>query len=145
MHPDWTRWIHASISLWFSDCLKNKVTLYIEGQKKQTIDQHYAELRWNGPIAEQNTAREWSLELDVNFIVTSKVNVSNAYDHKKVVGIVQATIVPAITVKKYDDGEGYLGCLQLRHSIKTNYFGQVQGAEVEESTIEATYYLSLET
>lgn len=154
MNEHWTRWIHASLAKYFKKyATDTKISLFVEAEVKAPDKlQDKVELRWDGPDSIQLTRRSWRLTVTVNMLVTSTTNRSDAYVHKKLVGLVQAAISGDISIFKLgtitdiDDGQ-LLSCLQLNQSgIITNYFGEGGiDVKVEQSTVEATYEVILTT
>ena len=115
--------------------------------------QDKVELRWDGPVANQQTASQWELTIEINMLIASTAGRTDAYQHKRIVGFVQSMFKLDIPIFKLgnltgiDDGT-LLGCLQLRsedrEAIVTSYFGKL-GPDVgaEQSTVEAHYKISL--
>lgn len=155
MNEHWTRWIHASISKFFKDLAKTRIpNFYVEAEVKAPDNlQDKVELRWDGPIANQRTASQWDLTVEINILIGSNTGRTDAFQHKRIVGFVQSMFKSAIPIFKLgnltgiDDGT-LLGCLQLRsddrEAVVTSYFGKL-GPDVgtEQSTVEAHYKTSL--
>lgn len=154
MNPNWTRWIQASLTSYFKDFIETqgKLNLLIEGQERPKTNQDWAELRWDGPYAREESRNLWHLDVEINIAVSSVLNREDTHTHKRHVGLVQSSYINYIPIHKYGDGDdddqSYLGCFQLkveaREAIITSYFGKVApDLELEQSTVEAHYRMTL--
>lgn len=153
MNPDWTRWIHASLCTYVKAQLEAlQVVVHFENQDRADIAKlkDAAEFRWNGPEAREYSRGWWELEVHLNFVAISTTNRKDTYAHKVLVGKIQSILRNSISIFKFgtgvNDDQSLFGCLQLRingrDSIMTNYFGRiVDPTEIEESTVEATYFM----
>lgn len=155
MNEHWTRWIHASLAKYFKQYAQDKkISLFVEAESKAPDKlQDKVELRWDGPDSVQLTKHSWKLVVTVNMLVTSTTNRSDAYAHKKLVGLVQTAMAGDISIFKLGmitdiDTAQLLSCLQLKdqNGIVTSYFGEGGvDIKVEQSTVEATYEVILTT
>lgn len=148
MNPLWIKWIHASINTYFTNALKVKfgIEVYIEGIHRNIDDkiQDWVEVRWNGPVAHETTKDNWFLNIELNLLISSITNRADSYAHKKVVGLVQSTIVNTFPIYQFDEASDVLfDCFQLQadtFGISTTYLGSVQQmVEIEQTSIEAVY------
>jgi len=161
INKNWARWIQASLTTYFKQVLEtdNSLVFYVEALSREKSNAKnvtdWVEQRWNGPFIKEHSRNLFCLDIEINFVVNSVVNRQDTYTHKQIVGIVMSSLVNNISVFKFGDGvdddeDVLLGCLQLRvdnkSGIFTNYFGRTQDAvEIEQSTVEASYYMYLKT
>lgn len=147
--PNWTRWVEASIAKYF-DANKQNYNLFLHGIDDPPIgNKEGAELRINGPIAQQRTKTFWALDFTVNLLVQSKINDQNAYEHQDVVGFFTNLFVPSISVFKLGknpeiDTQEFLACLEQTEDIEALAFGQISPEiRVLQSTLVCQYRVEL--
>jgi hypothetical protein len=154
MDPNWTRWIHASLSEYFSKYFETmNVPFHVEGQDTQNQGtQDSVEFRWDGPYANEVSRKCWQLDIEVNMLVSSILGRTQSHHHKDLVGKAQAAYITDIPVYRYGEGssdtQSILGCLKLRsddrEAIITSYFGKLEvDIVLEQSTVEAHYRMNL--
>lgn len=154
MNPNWTRWIHASLNNYVKiELEKLGVVVFFEGQSRENLSdkKDFVEFRWNGPFGREFSRGWWQLEVNLNFVINSTTTRPDTYTHRQIVGQVQSILKNSINVMKFGDNlvvddQTLLGCLQLRADKKdgifTDYFGRMQEVELEQSTVEATYFMT---
>lgn len=151
LNPNWPRWILASVSYHF-DGYRGSIPLYVEGQtKKIPLSDSGYELRYDGPNIAEGTLDDWSIEIDINLLVKTLINL-DSLEHQRDIGQMMAGFTHTIGVFKFGSGGGdddsQIGCLQLvkrdgRNTIEINQFGQIGASSInmQQSTIDALYRL----
>lgn len=155
------RWMRASLYSWFTDQLKDKITVFIETTehvdktgKVITNLPTWAEMRMNGPEIKAITKNSDKYEIAMNFLIETQLVGTNVYTHDKSVGLVYAAFAPTIGVFKFGDGPDDDGspidCFQLDTEASDpfviNHFGQLDvNVKLTQSTIEAHYCMYLDT
>jgi hypothetical protein len=156
MNPNWTRWIHASISDYFKDYGRRiGLSIQVEGQDKPKRPEDWVELRWDGPLANETTRNNWILELDINCLISSVLGRKDVHKHKRIVGEIQSVMPKDFPIYRFGDDpiidtQDLLGCMTLRpdnrEGIITSYFGQIDvDVLLEQSSVEAHYRMHLRT
>ena len=156
MNRNWTRWIHASLSQYFTQYAKdNSLAFFIEASPRDTEGQfEWTELRWDGPAANEVSKNYWLLDVEINILISTSTTAPNSHRHKEIVGLIQAAYLADLQVYKYGDGQfdtqELLGCLRLRSDVReaifTSYFGKIEvDVPLEQSTVEAHYRMVLNT
>lgn len=156
-NKNWSRWVHASIGDHFATHFSaESVPLFIEGQHRDTnTEQHWAELRIDGPRLTEISKGCWLFRVEVNILLSSMMDDSNYHTIQQNVGIAHAGFT-SINVYRYGLGGGenddsFLGCLQLiqnkfsRDYLETNQFGQIDvKTNVLQATVEGHYKMLLD-
>lgn len=155
------RWMRSSLYSWFTDQLKDKITVYIE--TTEHVDKNgkittqlptWAEMRMNGPEIKVITKSCNKYEIAMNFLIETQLTGKNLYTHDNSIGLVYAAYASSIGVfklgKGVDDDNSPVGCFQLdtenSDPFVINHFGQLDPAvKLTQSTIEAHYYMYLDT
>jgi len=154
MNENWSRWIRASIFKHFDDKRKG-VHVFVEGSERTTSGKdQWAEIRFDGPFARENSKDCWELTIEINVLIESILNKDNLYVIEKPIGIMCAAFERNIIVYRYGDGpdddQSILGCLQLLvndpegDGIMVSRFGQIEpDTNLEAATIEGHYRMRL--
>lgn len=155
MDEKFLRWVRSSIVNYFDTALKDKIVLYIETSEHigsdgivNTREDKWAEIRINGPFTRQITGNEFIHTIDVNVLVSTKLDQTNLYNHDDNVGIVYAAFGKFIPIYKYPSEE-FLECFQLdsdrRDPIIVAHFGQIEyDVKLTQSTVQGHYTMQLE-
>lgn len=149
-NKNWQRWVIASIAKHFETKFGGEIHLYMENEDRQTEGQeHYCELRVDGPSCDQLSPTTYRLDLTIDALVVSIKSSRNGYTHEDKIGLVSSAFTTGIPVFRYgigvDDDQTELGCLQLlpdvgKDKIVVTRFGQtVPYLRLQEATIEAEY------
>jgi hypothetical protein len=145
--PKWTGWIIKSINKHF-DQSQTTVQVFVVGAEFNALKQQtsYAEIRVNGPKYKEISNNYFKVELDIS-IMASALSGNNIYEIERLSGIYQSKMVPII-VKKYGDGDDFLGCLVLRDdvdpAIDTVIYGQsAEDTRIIQGSIEGAYRMEL--
>lgn len=159
MDKNLPRWIKMSIIDYFKRVIQDQGGLHVYIETTEHVDENgnfvtqlpaWAEARVNGPITTPQTLTSFKHEVTVNFIISTKLDKTNIYDHDKNVGIVYAGFTTTIAVFKLGDEAGddqsAIGCLQLeadrKQAIMVSHFGQLDtDVKVTQSTVEAHYFM----
>lgn len=154
MNSNWPRWIAASIHKHFLTEVTS-LPIYIEGEpRSQNTVTDYAELRFDGPYAHEDSRNQWILDVEINVLIGSIPDEKDTHRIYKNEGIIAAAMKPIIKVYKYGDGINddnlLLGCLHIKQSFNQTIFiarfGQVDPKiNLLQSTIEAHYKMELNT
>lgn len=162
MDKNWLRWMRASIVDYFVGYIQRENQLHVFIDTTEHVDEAgnyvtklptWAEARFNGPFVVPITKNSFRAEVFVNFLISTKLDRTNAYDHDDNVGIVFASFINSINVFKLaSDGTGAtepLGCFQLqtdhKNAIMVNHFGQLDtDVKLTQSTVEAHYVMHLD-
>jgi len=151
--PEWVRWIQQSIILHFKDKLA-PTFMHVEGRLRPTVEpEPRFELRIDGPYFDQISNGCWDIDVEINVLVTSFRDESDAYKHDRLKGIAAAAFTPQIGVFKYGNGDGddkntMLGCFiersGEREKIVVSNFGLIESTNrLMQSTVEGHYRMSL--
>jgi hypothetical protein len=161
-NKNWPRWMKASMYKWFIDVIqkKNNVTCFIETTEHIDKNGNYitkldrwAEARFNGPITTPVTGSQFHHTVIINFLISTKLDQKNIYEHDATVGLVYEAYVNSIPVFKFgtgpDDDQSLLGCFQLeadnKNAIQVAHFGQLDvDVKLTQSIIEAHYNMWLD-
>jgi hypothetical protein len=149
------RWITASIYKRFYEA-RGSLEMYVEGQPARTTQDNadYYELRLDGPNIKEVSNNYFLVYLEVNVLITTKVQ-SNLLNHDNHIGtIVSAFTAGPLHIYKYGDGDdddgSFVGCLRLlqdkRNALEVNRFGIIdKSTSLRQATVEGHYedYLAL--
>ncbi len=153
--PNWPRWITTSIYKYFYGKLHGDVSVYLEGQNRQTEGQKsYVEIRYNGPTVDRLTPRTFKLYVSINILVVYiKATEDNLYSFDNIIGLVTTAFPNAFQVMRYGDGtqddQLEVGCLKQKPEpgkdmIEVMRYGQADpNIRMVEATIEASYEMLL--
>ena len=161
MDKNWPRWMKAGMLKYFVGVVQeqNGVTCYLE--TAEHIDKNgnfitkldtWAEARFNGPVTTPITETEFHHAAIVNFLISTKLDQSNFYNHDRTVGLVYEAFINSIPIFKLGDGpdddQSLLGCFQLeadnKFAIQVAHFGQLDvDVKLTQSIIEAHYCMWL--
>ena len=151
-NPNWTRWIHASITKHYLD---NVATVDFPCKIRQASDVNvpsWFELRIDGPEIGQFTANEWYLALEINILISTDKNSANMWQHETNCGVIQGHWGTSFEITKEGDEAGddntHVGCLQLQtgrdHSRELSNFGNIErNVPLLQSMSEAHYQMFL--
>jgi hypothetical protein len=127
--------------------------LFIEGQFRETNEEKdYAEVRFDGPYAHEESRSFWVLDLEINVLVSSIPDEKDAHRIYKNVGKVAAAFERFIEVFRYGDNPGddstLLGCLIIKQSqnqtIFISHFGKIDPkVNLIQATVEAHYKMEI--
>lgn len=156
-NKSWPRWIFASVAAHFRDKLAEaKLPLFVEGQHRDTRKlPDFAELRFEGPKTLNLSKGCWRLRIEINVLVQSVMNDTNAHNIHENVGVVAGSFSDPISVyrkgNRPGDDQSFVGCLQLlqnsstRDYLEINHFGQIeQKVNLQQATVEGHYFMLLE-
>ncbi len=148
------RWILASVSKHFDD-RRSGLTMFIEGQWRNTRElKDFLELRIDGPQYFENSKEDWTLESEVNVLVSSTFDENNYHRLHTNAGIVVKAFTD-ILVYRYgngiEDDQSFVGCMKIQHrarttdNIQVRYFGMLNSDEpIQQATVTASYRLELQ-
>ena len=150
--PNWTRWIHASVTKHYLD---NVATGSLPCKIRQADDINapsWFELRIDGPKIKEYTANEFELIIEINILLTTDNNSAKMWQHETNCGIIQNHWTNQFTINKEGDEVGddasFVGCLELMqgrfHSREMSHFGNIEkGVPLKQSMTEAHYQMFL--
>jgi hypothetical protein len=146
VHPNWSRWITASLYKHFND-RRQDVPFFVEGQIRPSTVGEFAEYRMDGPYFNEINSHYWYVDV-LPAILVQIIQDTNIYKLERFTGIFASAFETDISVRKYGDGNGELGCLSLVPGthIRVDKFGQIQAAtRIAQASIEARYQMKLKT
>jgi hypothetical protein len=148
-NTNWNRWIIASICKHFrTQCTGHIVALPGEDVERYASVNHF-DLRIGGPEFREVSANEWWIDVEVNILVQTVVDVADIYKSQRFAGTVAAAMWDGITVYKYGDTSGVddqsqLGCLTLQGSTDIFDYGQLAPAtKMRQQTVSAKYRMTI--
>jgi hypothetical protein len=157
VNANWGRWIFASFSKHFNTEFTSVITLFIEGQHRNTkYETDFLELRIDGPFAIQVSRGCWKLRTEISILAQSVMNDTSYHRHIQNIGTAQSAFKICIPIYKLgngpsDDGS-LLGQMKLlqnradRHYIEAYNFGQIdRNTKLLQGTVEAHYEMELNT
>lgn len=130
--PKMVKWINASINKYFDEN-RNGIKLCVEGEKPPVNQLKWAELRVTGPRYIEQSKDCHKYEIDVNLLVSVKMDGQDTYAPHKVSGQFVAAMNAAIPVRKYGDDNDFIGCLILRDDV-SNAIDTLQYGILDAST-----------
>jgi hypothetical protein len=160
MNPNWTRWILASIAVYFKTALDTiNLPLLCDGIDERELEKmHYnhAELRVSGPFIKELSKDYWEIRVDINILLIyfMQSDENNIYDLQSWCGIIQSAMNGPINIYKYGgevgDGGTRIGCLRIlqgrNEANRVMHFGQVSRVDrIRESMIDGRFIMELET
>ena len=147
------KWIFASVAKHFDD-RKQTVPLFVEGMLRQTNQvTNWAEFRLDGPYFTELSKNYHRVEIEVNVLIESAANTTDAYIYLKNVGIFAKAFTKVIHVFRLGDApedDGTLvGCLYLkqeyREKLVISHFGESKPDQKQrQSQIEGHYEMFLD-
>ncbi len=163
INENWTRWIHASVAVYFkgiADGLNdgNGLKLIVEGideREAEKMDVDHAELRINGPMVHQLSHNYFRLDVDTNVLLTDLMGGAHEdpYDLQRWTGAFQQAAWENIPVYRYGpdtegvDDDSFLGCLIPRgrkEAAKAFQFGQVSiNDRVRQAAVDTRHKMEL--
>lgn len=151
-HPDWFRWVHASINKHFT-INRGPLPLYLEGDERTKQDNaEFYELRIDGPFILQPQKDYYILDVEINVLVQSHMDTKRLYTIQEGVGQIVKAFTNAICVYKLGDylfdDQTYVGALKLKTDIKErvdiNYFGIIkEDTRLTQATVEGHYQMEI--
>jgi len=146
------RWLTASIFKHMDD-RKGDWYCYIEGQERQTNEQHdWIEIRRDGPNLTETSKDYWYVYMEINVLISSAINKEDLYRIDRMVGTVVEAMKNFIRVYKYNDGDELIGCLKLitddkgKKRLQVNHFGQIEPkTPLLQASVEGHYEMIFET
>ncbi len=156
MNVNWQRWIVSSIHKHFETaCLAATPALkyYIEAvpksHEKDTLDS-WSEGRIDGPYWKFGTQSENHCTIEVNMLVSWKINLKDIYYAERLKGLLTVAFTTAIPVLKLGNGTDdnpteVVTCLNLvtdgREALVVSDFGQVgAGVQIKQASVEGHFY-----
>jgi hypothetical protein len=153
------RWIFASIADHFKTIADtNNIPFFVEGvdeQEPEDTQQSHVELRSTGPDMKEVSKDFYTVEVVINFMVTSLMDMTgNAYEIFDWCGILAKEMQNPIPIYKYgngvDDDDSLIGCLRVKKnskdSVKVWHFGQIHKTDrVRQSEIDAAYEMDIKS
>lgn len=150
--PDWIRWISQSVIIHFKT-KTSPIFMYVEGRLRPDPEpEPRFELRLDGPYFDQVSNGCWDIDVEINLLITSFRDETDAYKHDRLKGIAAAAFTDQIGVFKYGNGINdnknvMLGCLiersGEREKIVVSNFGLIEPTNrLIQSTVEAHYRMS---
>ncbi len=135
----WPLWITSSINTFF----ENKFAINIVGEGEDLKEG--ISIRLDGPDIIDHGSGSYTIDCEINFIVTCLESESDNYKMQKVVGSVIAAILP-LTVYEYGTSDGIaFGCLVPQSPITTDYFGQIHTElKLQQSIVRVLYKMELD-
>jgi hypothetical protein len=152
LNPKWQRYIAASINKHFVDNLTDPTyNVFVEGQHRTNVDfQKIIDIRFDGPYWHELHHNNWKGVVEINNLVSFKMDDSDNYKIWDIIGDVTNTMSKSIEIFNYDNPPISLlslGCLQRmdnRDDIIVHYFGQVEpNLKLQQATCEAHYFIDL--
>lgn len=152
------RWIFSSVASHFETIADdNNIPLFIEGideHESEDSEQDHIELRLTGPIIKEVSKNYYTIDTNVNFLVTNLMSMSsgNAYKIIDWCGLIAYEMNKPIPIYKYGSGSGddssLIKCMQIKKnrsdSVKIFHFGQVDKTyRVRQSEIDANYKMDI--
>ncbi len=159
MDKNLPRWIKMSVIDYFVNLIQVQNQLHVFIETTEHVDENgnyvtqlpaWTEARVNGPITTPITISSFKHEVTINFIISTKLDKTNVYDHDKNVGIVYSGFATTIAIFKLGDGAGddgsAIGCLQLeadrKQAVMVSHFGQLDtDVKLTQSTVEGHYFM----
>lgn len=151
-HPDWVRWIYASINKHFSTT-KGPLPMYLEGDERTLQDEaEFYELRIDGPFILQPQKDEYIVDMQINVLIQTHMDDRRLYNIQEAIGQVSKAFTNAICVFKYGDyifdDQTLLGALKLRtkmsEGVDINYFGIIkEDTRLTQATVEGHYRMEI--
>lgn len=144
--PNWTRWSYHSIVFHFSERLKEKAHIYVEGRVKANPEPlPRFEIRIDGPYIREVSRGLFYLDVEINILLLSSISSEDLYDHQGLAGLAASAFTDIIDVKRLGLDNSSLGCYQLRsNSIIVTNFGALQPTNtLLASSVEGHYRMCL--
>lgn len=143
MNVNWPRWIKASIRRHVKAIL-GECTLILEGQERKDSEPltRY-ELRIDGPDIDEVADGEFDLSIYINLLIMTERSNTQLYTHENSIGLAQSSLSVSIPVLKTDDDGGQIGCMLRMTPVIVTRFDTIMPQNVDCSTVEAEYKLSL--
>lgn len=148
MNPNIARWCKSSIVKHFTTQISSPY-LYVEGQDRSVLNgkSQYVELRIDGPVVKQPSKNHFTLNVEINCLISLLGQGDNLYTIDDLIGKVAAAFTDNIPVYKYQTPGDYLGCFILdRDGIFSANFGTVDpDAKVTQASVEGHYKMILDS
>lgn len=143
MNVNWPRWIKASIRRHIKTILGD-CTLILEGQERKDSEPltRY-ELRIDGPDTDEVAEGEFELSIYINLLIMTERSNIQLYTHENSIGLAQSSLTLVIAVTKTDDNNEQIGCMLRMTPVIVERFDTLMPQNVDCSTVEAEYKLSL--
>ena len=143
MNVNWPRWIKASIRRHVKTIL-GECTLILEGQERKDSEPltRY-ELRIDGPDIDEVADGEFELSIYINLLIMTERSNTQLYTHDNSIGLAQSSLSVAMSVFKTDDNNEQIGCMHRMTPVTVMRFDTLMPQNVDCSTVEAEYKLSL--
>lgn len=147
------RWIFSSIVKHFETIANdNDIPYFVEGvdERDSIMQQDHVEIRVTGPNIKEYPGNYYHVEVVVNFLFTSYMDMSgNAYTLFDWCGILADEMNAPIPIYKYGDGGALIDCLRVKKnkadSVKIYHFGQMSTTDrFRQSEIDALYEMYVE-
>jgi len=143
-NPNWSRWIYSSLAGHLHDAA-GAIPALVEGVEDRTDAfmqaPERAEIRVNGPIANELSHDYWRLDVFANVVVT--VQFGNPYRIQEIAGLFQAEMDEPVEVKQFGGDESHVGCLSPG-KITITHFGQVDPTNrILQATVDCSYHIYL--
>ena len=143
MNISWPRWIKASIRQHVKTIL-GECTLIVEGQeRKETEPLTRFELRIDGPDIDSVSQGESDLRIYINILIMTEKSSTNIYTHEDAIGLALSSLTGSIRIKRYGDDSVQIGCMEKLTPLTVERFDTLKPQNVDCSTVEAEYKLSL--
>jgi len=167
------RWVHASIVQHFFEGLKaaygegafylrieglldigwvrGNVTIGVAVTDPDEAVKNVFELRIDGPNMYHVQDMDWYLYMEVNMLISTRIDVNDIYFHQRQTGIVQSLFERAIVISKvgvdpYTDTGDIIACLKLvtdrsaRTKLQVSNFGRIApNTPYQQTTVEGHY------
>lgn len=157
MDENLARWIFASVAKHFESTASGlSLPYFVEGVDERTDDEmraDHVELRVTGPFIKEVSHNYWTVDVVVNFLFTSQMNLSgaDAYNIVRWCGKFQNIMLDPIPVYKFGDEPSTLvGCLVNKNNsaeaVRVYHFGQLdKDNRIRQSEVDALYGMTLKT
>ena len=135
------RWIISSIAKYFNDICT--VDFMAEDQVRDTAAlSSWVELRINGPNIREWSKDVYTINLEVDLLISVRASESNIYLIHELAGIFESSC-DNIPVYKYGDDDSYLFCLPLDSGMVSNikklYYGKADDTKIKRASVMAFY------
>lgn len=147
MNLNWPRWIKASIRRHIKAILGD-CTLILEGQpRKENEPLTRYELRIDGPDIDEVSENEFELGIYINLLIMTERTNTQLYTHESSIGLAASSLSVSIPILKLgdtvDDDDSLIGCMLRMTPVTVERFDTLMPQNVDCSTVEAEYTLSL--
>lgn len=158
MDQNLPRWITASCADHFNN-FKGSCFLHFEGTGPRPLDVNeprerpfWAEYRLDGPYILPCTKNEEIYDIEINVLLCSVVEDTNAYRIQELMGVFSQAFTNTISVFRYgdqpQDDQSLVGCLQLKSNngerITISNFSQIApNTLLKQASIEGHYRMHL--